>query len=481
MKRSLPWLLGLAILGTCAPSAGAWPLEGEPAGRLPLWDLTAVAAPADVYPGPVAELSEPEILPDVLARPLQSPQQLPPSPAPQTAAHASRYQPGPSTGSDVEYYTLAELKAERKKLSWTKGPFRIVPYGSLWFNMAWESQRSNTGDYTLFVFSPDDHPGDAFHVNARSTRLGIDVSGPRVPCLGCAPSGGKVEIDFWGQFEGGENKPGVLLRHAYWEVKDEPFRLLAGQTWDVIAPLYPGTLMYTVGWGAGNLGYRRAQLRYERYMACSDVFLVTAQGALAADLFSELSANVAGDHAGWPVLESRVAVTLGPRGPGCLPITLGVSGHVGEQEFLFDPGDPADDAFARTWSFNVDVRIPITYRCGVQGEFFTGENLGAYLGGIVQGINTTTGEPIRATGGWIDLWYDWTPCLHSHVGYSIDDPIDRDVTDGRIYNHFFFANLSCDLTKDFLVGVEYTSWKTLWDQRTDGVTDRIEFVAKYGF
>jgi hypothetical protein len=290
-----------------------------------------------------------------------------------------------------------------------------------------------------------------------------------------------VEIDFWGQFVGGENRPGVLLRHAYWEVKDETFRLLAGQTWDVISPLYPGTLMYTVGWGGGNIGYRRAQLRCERYLAFSDIFLVTAEGALAADLFSELSPDVAGDHAGWPVLETRVGVTLGPRGPGCLPITFGVSGHVGEQEFFFDPGDPNDDVAARTWSFNVDVRVPITRRLGVQAEFFTGENLGAYLGGVVQGINTATGEPIRASGGWIDFWYDWTPCLHSHVGYSIDDPVDRDVTDGRIYNDFFFANLSCDLTEQFLVGVEYTSWQTLYDQRADATSDRFALVAKYGF
>ena len=236
-----------------------------------------------------------------------------------------------------------------------------------------------------------------------------------------------------------------------------------------------------MGWGGGNIGYRRAQLRYERYLAFSNTCLLTLQGALAADLFTELSPNVAGDHAGWPVLEGRAGMTLGPRGKHCRPITFGVSGHIGEQEFLFNSPDPADDQISRTWSFNVDVRVPITDRLGVQGEFFTGENLGAYMGGIVQGVNTVTAEPIRATGGWVELWYDWTPLLHSHVGYSIDDPIDRDVTNGRIYNHFVFANVSYNLTKDFLVGLEYTSWKTLYDQKADGTSDRFALVAKYGF
>ena len=49
------------------------------------------------------------------------------------------------------------------------------------------------------------------------------------------------------------------------EVKDDDFRFLVGQTWDVISPLYPGMLMYSVGWDGGNIGYRRAQVRGERY------------------------------------------------------------------------------------------------------------------------------------------------------------------------------------------------------------------------
>ena len=57
-----------------------------------------------------------------------------------------------------------------------------------------------------------------------------------------------------------------LLRHAYAEVKDDDFRLLAGQTWDVISPLFPSMLMYSVGWDAGDIGYRRAQVRGERYL-----------------------------------------------------------------------------------------------------------------------------------------------------------------------------------------------------------------------
>lgn len=388
----------------------------------------------------------------------------------------------PQEPAEEKFLTLDELRAEMKKLAWTKGDFRIVPYGILWFNMAYETERTNDGDYVLYVFSRDQRGYDAFHVNARATRLGIDVSGPQIPLFDCADSGGKVEIDFFGQFAGGENKPGVLLRHAYWEVKNEQFRLLAGQTWDVISPLYPGTLMYSVGWGGGNIGYRRAQLRYERYVPLTWASMLTWQTALAVDLCSELAPANCADHAGWPVIQTRVAVTLGNDQTTWLPITVGVSGHIGEQQFLFNPADDTDDEIARTWSLNADVRVPVTERFGFQGEFFTGENLGTYMGGIVQGINVGTGDPIRTTGGWFEVWYDWTSRWHSHVGYGIDDPVNRDVANGgRTYNHFIFANLSYDVTEKFLLGFEYTSWRTLYQALAPGESDHFAFVAKYGF
>ena len=84
--------------------------------------------------------------------------------------------------------------------------------------------------------------------------------------FGGARVGGKVEIDFQRQIDV-ENKASLLLRHAYVEIKDDEFRLLAGQTWDVISPLCPGVLFYSVGWDGGNIGYRRPQFRAERYLA----------------------------------------------------------------------------------------------------------------------------------------------------------------------------------------------------------------------
>lgn len=391
-----------------------------------------------------------------------------------------------------DYYTLDELRAEMRKLAWTKGEFRIIPYGILWGNMVWETQRTNPGDYTLYVFPERPATNEQFHLDGRSTRVGLDITGPPVPVLGNASSGGKLEVDFQRNIDT-ENRSGLLLRHAYVEVKNDEFRLLAGQTWDLISPLLPGMLMYSVGWGGGNIGYRRAQLRGERYFELSEVTLITVQGSLNTNVVGlaevgNTTCGFQGDQAGWPVIMGRIAAKLGPRGQGCYPIEVGVSSHVGEQVFdLKAPWPVQIGATRRTWSLNTDVRVPLGPRMGVQGELFMGENLGTFFGGILQGIDFDSAafpgstEPIRSRGGWIEMWYDLTPKLHTHVGYSIDDPIDEDIACGRTYNAFIFGNLSYDLTQRFLAGIEVSSWKTLWKRQPAGDSVHLDFVAKYSF
>lgn len=432
---------------------------------------------------PEAAREVPSPPPAEVALAMEAPASTPPSGVPPGQAASAQ--------SD-EYYTLDELRAEMRKLAWTKGDFNIVPYGILWGNMVWETQRTNPGDYTLYVLPERPATNEQFHLDARSTRVGLDITGPPVPLLGNATSGGKIEVDFQRNIDT-ENRSGLLLRHAYVEVKNDEFRLLAGQTWDLISPLLPGMLMYSVGWGGGNIGYRRAQLRGERYFDLSEVTLITVQGSLNTNVvgLAEVGTTTCGfqgDQAGWPVIMGRIAAKLGPRGQGCYPIEVGVSSHIGEQIFdLKAPWPVQIGAPRRTWSLNTDVRVPLGPRMGVQGELFMGENLGTFFGGIVQGIDfgsamfPGTTEPIRSRGGWIEVWYDLTPKLHTHVGYSIDDPIDEDVTCGRTYNAFVFGNLSYDLTQRFLTGIEVSSWKTLWKRQPAGDSVHLDFVAKYSF
>ena len=99
---------------------------------------------------------------------------------------------------------------------------------------------------------------------------------------------------------------------------------------------------------------------------------------------------------------------------------------------------------------------------------YSGQALGTYNGGILQNINVDTVTPanstleaIRSSGGWIETFVHWTPCLHSHAGYGIDDPMDRDVSPTqRTYNSTIFANVLWDVNATFRIGFEFTYRKT---------------------
>lgn len=384
------------------------------------------------------------------------------------------------------YFTLDELKGEMKKLTWRKGDFQVTPYGTFWGSMSYATSRTYPGNFTLFALSnTGTNHSDQFYVDCRSSRFGLDVLGPSLDWWGGSTTGGKLEIDFQRMIDY-DNKSSLLLRQAYVEVKNSEYRLLVGQTWDVTSPLVPGVLSYFCG---GNIGYRRPQFRAERYIACSDTTLITVQGALAADVASSYTTGVTEYNSGWPVLEGRVGLTLGPRGKDLYPIEVGVSAHIGQLDYDIASPYPAIAGLERiTWSINGDVKVPIIGNCfGVEGEVFSGSDLAPFFGGIVQGIDigsaTIPGsyEPIRTSGGWFDVWYDWTSKLHTRVGWALDDPVNHDVTVGRIYNAFIFANVTYDITPKFLVGLEYTSWQTHYATVAEGTPQEVEVVVKYGF
>ncbi|MEN6458185.1 MAG: hypothetical protein ABFC63_04590 [Thermoguttaceae bacterium] len=413
----------------------------------------------------------------------QQPVRLPPVDA--TAATAptdvTAISPVSGPGAPSSGMTLGEVDAEIKKLAWKKGDFAIIPYGCLWANMVGSTERTYPGSYTLYVLSESSGQEGEYIVDARNTRLGTDVLGPRIPFFNDAQSGGKVEIDFQQSLISTENKASVMLRHAYAEVKDDNFRLVAGQTWDVISPLNPSTLLFSVGWDSGNIGYRRAQLRGERFFHVSDTSLVTAQLSANQNVFADSATSVKGETSNWPIVEGRLGWTIGPRTPGSHPIVVGVSGHIGEEEY--DIIGAGQDNRRRTWSGNADIRVPLTDRLGVQGELYVGENLDSFFGGIGQGLDYTSYNTIRDAGGWFEVWYLWTPKLHSHIGYSVDNPNDHDLhTVGeRSYNQFYYGNLIYDFSKTILVGLEVSSWNTLYVGQLPGDAVRTELVLKYGF
>lgn len=394
----------------------------------------------------------------------------------------------PQTYSDEMYQSLRD-DLSKDLGSWKKeGGFEIVPYGILWGSVSTETHPSNIGS-ACFWLQPPSETGTVSYVDYRGTILGTAIEGPEVPLFGNRPVTGKVEFDLQRTLDF-ENKTTVHLRHCFIEVRDEEFRLLIGQTWDVVSPLVPGTLMYNAGWFSGNSGYRRGQLRGERYFNHSDWLQTKTEFALAAPFSADV--NIPGaitqKSSSMPMIQGRAAVVFGERGEGGRPIEMGIASHYVPYKYRL--GGETDEVDSH--GIFLDMKVPILEKFGVQGEYFYGQNLGSLLANIGEGVNLDpNGQLIGVTGngGWVSLWYDLTDKSQIKCGWCVDDPNNNDLipatasTNLRTRNEHIFGNISYRLTKQFLVGFEYSHWETEYRGADEGTSsgNRFDFVSVYGF
>ncbi|MBQ6617586.1 MAG: hypothetical protein IJH67_14600 [Thermoguttaceae bacterium] len=399
---------------------------------------------------------------------------------------------------DFDYQQFrSEILGEIDKRAWRSGNFQIIPYGKLWASMSYETKPTQIGAAPFFVTAPS-NTGKQAHVDYRGTILGANVKAPGLLHLWDNFNfNGKVEFDLQRTIDF-DNKTTVHLRHCYVEAISDEWRILIGQTWDVVSPLAPGTLMYSAGWMDGNVGYRRAQFRLERFINVSPCFQWKLQGCLSAPFAGDSNSLLGSDYrlkyGSWPIVQGRIAAVLGNR--RCLqkPMEIGFAAHIGELQYgHINPGAEDTNYTAKTWGMFLDAYIPITCRFGVQGELFKGENLAMFLGGINQGVMRSaagTPESIAAQGGWINLWFNLNDYTQFRVGYMIDDPqgdIDEipagSALQARTLNHSLFANIKCDITKMWWVGLEYSHVETSWTGKETGVSacDRVDFVSYFSF
>ena len=115
--------------------------------------------------------------------------------------------------------------------------FKFKPYGFIKLDASYDDSRSFPGNFILYVPNESVHKDDnEFNMTARQTRLGLDIIAPEIYDW---KAWGRVEMDFYGDGTSHENKGSILLRHAFVNLEKGNFSLLAGQTSDLISPLYP--------------------------------------------------------------------------------------------------------------------------------------------------------------------------------------------------------------------------------------------------
>lgn len=421
--------------------------------------------------------------------------------------NASAEDDAPIVRSDLE-----AIREEMKTFSWTKGPLKITPYGFLTLSVSSDSQRSVTGDFYLYSLSEEVDSSSAFSIDARTSRIGLKIEGPRIEELG-ADLGGCAEFDFQGYPNGSKNKGGVQLRRAYAELVDKKRdrRLLAGQDWEIISPGAPQMLNYLPAGFAGDLQYRRAQLRYEQGFAMSSNARFLAQIAACDNVLDSYAANsgVSVSSSGWPVIEGRLSVDLFKEANHGRAVVLGVSGHIGEQYYKFSPltGVPtcstAKQNAIKTWSTNFDFEVPIGEIHKIHGEYYVGSNLSTFIGGINQGVDLYKREGIDDKGGWLAWHSDWSKKVATNIGYGYDRPDREDLvgtsvasngfTTSRTRNEVYFVNCLYNWTANFMTGVELGYWRTDWQKANitgekpifqdmkPGKNTRIEFTTRLFF
>ncbi|MBT4501235.1 MAG: hypothetical protein HOC74_26125 [Gemmatimonadetes bacterium] len=324
-------------------------------------------------------------------------------------------------------------------------------YGFFKLDMAYDSARSSHGNFAMWTRNyPVDDATAITSITARQTRIGFDVAREEMK--------GKLEFDFYGG-PSAENKNFLQLRKAYVDLPLGAVSLRAGQDSDLISPLVPATVNYTVCWGVGNIGYRRPQLRI--YQQSGGLYWGLA---LARNISPDLNGDgIVDGNAGTPIAQGRVAYSLQS---GDMKITVGGSGHYG---IMDSPGAAEEDY--NSWSANGEIKVVVNPKLTVLGEFYTGSNMATYFGSI---LNADSADGLASSGGWANVQYKASDLLALSLGGSLDS-VDEDDLAGegaRSSNLVIFGNAQYHLGSGVKTGIELSHWTTEFPHAPAGMESK---------
>lgn len=312
---------------------------------------------------------------------------------------------------------------------------------------------------------------NSFDLHARQSYLSALFTGPN---LGTFQTSGQF-LTFVQNDNLTDDDYGLLVYYAFGELKNDRWRFAAGLQQDVFNPVSPTIVYLTKMYASGNTGSYRGQLRAERYFQDGADAGATVQVALSEPLSTLVSSGLGRitEDNGFPNVETRVEFGFGPRGEirggTRRPLEWGVSGVVGQfrttRTLLADPADLPPRAVIDTWGIGTDIEWWGSDCFGARGEFYHGQGLGEYNGGVLQSFNSVTLEEVTSSGGFGEVFGYLTDSFHVHVGYGIDDPQDSDLAPTQILrNQTYFCNFVWDLSKAVQLGLQVDYRKTDYTQ-----------------
>ena len=342
----------------------------------------------------------------------------------------------------------------------------------------WTNGRVNSRDTPQFA-TADPDSDEQFDATVQFTRLVLDWDGPEILYDGKVDA--KIEVDLRSlsgdDFAGRFNNSRIATRQLYVNLTFDTWSVLAGQTWDVFSPLNVDTLN-TEGnlWFGGNAGFRRPQLRLEKWFDVTDeqrfsaLFSVNANIGIPDPMGNEFNT---GNDSGKPVLMGAVRYSL----PFLTDsdTTIGVSGLIGEEEV--DGLDGGIDQIA----YGADLTLPITEQISFKAEWQHGENTDSFLlgGGFdatfdpATGLFTGTGDETEVNAGWGQLSIQATEEFLVNFTLGQERFTSGSGAGGRDRNTVFGGNLQYSLSEDVIVGAEYTHFDTEYNGASDEQVDMI--------
>jgi hypothetical protein len=324
---------------------------------------------------------------------------------------------------------------------------------------------------------------ESLTIHPRLTRFGFDIDAGTVSALKDAKATGKLEVDFYNNGLAGqsESRSALRMRHAYVNLDWGTNALLAGQTWELISPLWPVVNPDTMNWGVGNLGDRRSQVRWTRAMAAGANRLTIAGMAGLTGAVDNQNLDGPGDtvrdgeESAFPTLQGRVAFEFAA---GKAKGAIGAWGHYAREHTTAPFA--GEDKF-QSAAVGVDVHIPLGEKLYVKGEAWRGRNLDDVRGGIFQGVNTTTGDEIHSQGGWAEVGFQVSKTLLLAVGASEDNPRGSDLgAGGRNKNTVAYAAAHW-MFDPVEFGIDFMHWKTEFKGVKSGLDNRIQAYIAYHF
>lgn len=370
-------------------------------------------------------------------------------------------------------------------------PVEVEPYGFARLDAVYLTHRMNHPQYSMWVRPEDVSSGGTpnLTIYGRLTRVGVDFDVSGVENVDIT---GKVEADF--QNGGSESRPAPRLRHGYGRVASDLWFVLAGQTWDLVSPLYPSAHADALMWNAGNLGDRRPQLRLGVTPGDEEFGLrvAAAAGATGAIDGQDLDDNgrLDGFESGVPMMQGLVELRWTNWTDA--PATVGVSGSWAMERLSEDlvasperPGYGGETVFLSR-SINAHLALPLVSWWALRGEAFYGSNLSDVRGGIGQSMNRFTGEELRAVGGWAESLFTPIDVYSLSVGVAIDDVLDEDLppreaANRRTQNRAAYAVHKFRPWDPVQIGLEYWYWQTEYTAAPTGTAHRVNLHTSVFF